>query len=405
MNLYKKIINHYKDKTSSAKMKHLKRVLGSGNLKNTGNIIIMDAGETMREGPDVNFFSHRMFCDPEYLSYFAFKSGVNALTLNLGSLMASSGLVSKIPVFLQVNSSFDYRDILSLNDYDYYRSSMISSAEDAFNHKCVGVKFNLLVGAIDFNDQIENLKELVADAKKRNLLVMVRSRYIGKTNYVQSAYIYNSIKSLGVESMKSAEEVIAALEARLSKVREEESVVKDSSLGNSIEFEMFVNIAKFTLMQQKYQNRLFAEGRQFNLSEMFYIIEKDITPKTLDHVSYGAYLAASMGADIVVADIPNECFYSNKIQNKHRSLSEAEQAVSSSKEYKFAHVKNNVFNGKTITLFASSDYKSEDDVMNDINAIKLADGVGVTINKNLFYRDNESGVALLERINQSFKQK
>lgn len=114
----------------------------------------------------------------------------------------------------------------------------------------------------------------------------------------------------------------------------------------------------------------------------------------IDVVSYGAHMAALLGAHIIKVKLPtshvetplcNEAYTTNGV-----SLKELEQRV--------AHIVKCCFNGRRLVVFSGGASKADQDVCADAKAIYTGGGHGSIIGRNCFQRPKEEALGLLDKL-------
>ena len=99
---------------------------------------------------------------------------------------------------------------------------------------------------------------------------------------------------------------------------------------------------------------------------------------SLETISYGAHIAALLGAHIIKVKIPTE----NDIK----------------------HVVRSCFAGKRIVVFSGGATKSDDEILLEVRAIKAGGGNGSIIGRNSFQRPRDKALELLSTICKIYKQ-
>jgi class I fructose-bisphosphate aldolase len=98
---------------------------------------------------------------------------------------------------------------------------------------------------------------------------------------------------------------------------------------------------------------------------------------SLETISYGAHIAALLGAHIIKVKLPSE----NDV----------------------AHVVRACFNGKRIVVFSGGAAKADSDILQEVMAIKKGGGNGSIIGRNSFQRSKEKALLLLKQICAIYK--
>lgn len=167
----KKILSLYEGESTAFKL-NLARVLSQGKLKGTGKMIIFAVDQGFEHGPDKMFAMNPKAYDPHYIYHIAIKHGLSALAAPLGLLQAGSEtFLGGIPLILKMNSN----NLLMGHNKMPPDQAVTSSVEDAVRLGCVGIGFTIYPGSEKFLEQLEELKELVLQAKRYGLIVVVWS--------------------------------------------------------------------------------------------------------------------------------------------------------------------------------------------------------------------------------------
>ena len=98
---------------------------------------------------------------------------------------------------------------------------------------------------------------------------------------------------------------------------------------------------------------------------------------SLETISYGAHIAALLGAHIIKVKLPS----GNDV----------------------AHVVRACFNGKRIVVFSGGAAKADSDILQEVTAIKKGGGNGSIIGRNSFQRPREKAILLLKQICEIYK--
>jgi class I fructose-bisphosphate aldolase len=115
----------------------------------------------------------------------------------------------------------------------------------------------------------------------------------------------------------------------------------------------------------------------------------------LDVISYSAHIAAQMGANIIKVKLPSdhlEVEAAKKVYEKY----DIPRATMTDR---VKHVIQSAFNGRRIVIFSGGAKRDNDEeVFDDIRAIRDGGGFGSIIGRNSFQREKKDGVQLLQTI-------
>ncbi len=149
---------------------NLARLLNTGALAGTGKLVILPVDQGFEHGPDRSFGPNPPSNDPEYHFKLALESGCNAYAAPLGFLEACAGsYAGEIPLLLKLNSSE------TLSKGGEPRSALTSSVKDAVRLGCVAVGYTIYPGSNERNTMLQDLREIIAEAKSYGLPTVVWS--------------------------------------------------------------------------------------------------------------------------------------------------------------------------------------------------------------------------------------
>jgi fructose-bisphosphate aldolase, class I len=114
----------------------------------------------------------------------------------------------------------------------------------------------------------------------------------------------------------------------------------------------------------------------------------------IDVVSYGAHMAALLGAHIIKVKPPT-----NFLENKDAKKVYLEQNIKiDTLAQRVAHVKQVCFNGKRIVVFSGGGNKSIESVYEEAREIRAGGGNGSIIGRNSFQRPKDEALKMLAEI-------
>ncbi len=116
----------------------------------------------------------------------------------------------------------------------------------------------------------------------------------------------------------------------------------------------------------------------------------------LDVVSYGAHMAALLGAHIIKVKPPTSYIE----QPGARRALEAAGTDFSPLDHRIAHVVQSAFAGRRIVIFSGGPARDEQAVLNEVRAIRKGGGFGSIVGRNAFQRPRAEALELLARIVQ-----
>lgn len=147
---------------------NLARILMHGRLGGTGKLVILPVDQGFEHGPARSFAVNPDAYDPLYHFRLAIDAGLSAFATPLGMIEAgAASFAGQIPLILKVNSA---------NSWATEKNQAVyGSVEDALRLGCSAVGFTIYPGSDHFEDMLEELRELTAEAKSVGLAVVVWS--------------------------------------------------------------------------------------------------------------------------------------------------------------------------------------------------------------------------------------
>src|SRR5690242_5732862 len=147
---------------------NLARILMLGKLGGTGRLVILPVDQGFEHGPARSFAPNPPAYDPHYHYQLAIEAGLSAYAAPLGMIAAGAEtFAGQIPTILKVNSS---NSLATSKD-----QAVTAGVDDALRLGCAAVGFTIYPGSEHAFDQLEELRELTAEAKSTGLAVVVWS--------------------------------------------------------------------------------------------------------------------------------------------------------------------------------------------------------------------------------------
>lgn len=163
------IINFYEGESIALKT-NLLRILNHGALKNTGRMMILAVDQGFEHGPDKMFGMHAKAYDPHYIYHLAATYGLSGLAAPLGLLQAGALThLGQVPLILKMNSN----NLLMKTSSSAPDQAITATIQDAVDLGCCGIGFTIYPGSDQFLEQLEELRDLSAQAKRHGLVVIV----------------------------------------------------------------------------------------------------------------------------------------------------------------------------------------------------------------------------------------
>jgi len=119
----------------------------------------------------------------------------------------------------------------------------------------------------------------------------------------------------------------------------------------------------------------------------------------IDVVAYAAQIAAQLGADIIKVKLPSEHIE----QDAARKVYEKEKIPIGTLAERVRHVVQSSFDGKRIVIFSGGGKTTDDQLLDQIRAIRDGGGFGSIIGRNSFQRKRADAVKLLKTIMGIYK--
>lgn len=163
----KKILDNYESDNPGTKS-NLARILMEGKLGGSGKLVILPVDQGFEHGPARSFAPNPPAYDPHYHFQVAIEAGLNAYAAPIGMIEAGADtFAGAIPTILKLNSS----NSLATNK----DQAVTGSVADALRLGCSAIGFTIYPGSEYAFAQMEELRELAAEAKAAGLVVVVWS--------------------------------------------------------------------------------------------------------------------------------------------------------------------------------------------------------------------------------------
>ena len=147
---------------------NLARLMTHGALAGTGKFVILPVDQGFEHGPARSFAPNPPAYDPHYHYSLAIEAGLNAYAAPLGMIaQGADTFAGQIPTILKVNSS---NSLATSKD-----QAVTAGVKDALRLGCAAIGFTIYPGSEYAFPQMEELRELTAEAKDAGLAVVVWS--------------------------------------------------------------------------------------------------------------------------------------------------------------------------------------------------------------------------------------
>ncbi|QGR02153.1 class I fructose-bisphosphate aldolase [Ehrlichia ruminantium] len=107
----------------------------------------------------------------------------------------------------------------------------------------------------------------------------------------------------------------------------------------------------------------------------------------VDIVAYAAHIAASLGAHIIKVKLPTSHIEKDHVPCDISSLAQ-----------RVAYVKLSCFAGRRIVVFSGGESKTDAELFQEIQSIKLGKGDGSIIGRNSFQRSKNDAISMIDKI-------
>ena len=161
------ILSNYESDNPGSKT-NLARMLMHGKLRGTGKLLILPVDQGFEHGPAKSFAANIQAYDPSYHYQLAVEAGLSAYAAPLGMLESGINYGDILPLILKMNSA----DSLSGKEPD---QAITASVHDALRLGCVAVGFTLYPGSDNYHSMVEEVREIIKEAKYYGLAVVVWS--------------------------------------------------------------------------------------------------------------------------------------------------------------------------------------------------------------------------------------
>jgi class I fructose-bisphosphate aldolase len=161
-----KIMSWYAGENAGV-LSNIYRLLNTGTLAGTGKLVILPVDQGFEHGPTRSFAANPAGYDPDYHFSLAIEAGCNAYAAPLGFLQASAAKFhGQIPLILKLNNSDSLAKVEPL-------SAVTGSVQDALELGCSAIGYTIYPGSGERNTMLEELRELIAEARSVGLPTVV----------------------------------------------------------------------------------------------------------------------------------------------------------------------------------------------------------------------------------------
>jgi class I fructose-bisphosphate aldolase len=120
----------------------------------------------------------------------------------------------------------------------------------------------------------------------------------------------------------------------------------------------------------------------------------------IDIVTYGCYIAATLGADIIKVKLPTDYIE----QSEAKKIYTLQKIPLTTIADRVRHVRQAAFSGRRIVIFSGGATKDESELYEEIKQIMAGGGDGSIIGRNAFQRPYKQAVDLLAKVIKIYSQ-
>ncbi len=165
----KQILGWY-ESDSPGVLANLRRLLGTGTLRDTGKLVILPVDQGFEHGPARSFAPNPPGYNPHYHFELALEAGCNAYAAPLGFLEAGARTYAgELPLILKLNNN---ESLLGTKNPS---QAVTASVDHALRLGCAAIGFTIYPGSAYAQTQYEQLNGLAEEAKSAGLAVVVWS--------------------------------------------------------------------------------------------------------------------------------------------------------------------------------------------------------------------------------------
>lgn len=149
---------------------NLRRLMGTGTLRDTGRFVILPVDQGFEHGPARSFAPNPPAYNPHYHFELALEAGCNAYAAPLGFLEAGARtFAGELPLILKLNNNDSLFATKNPNQ------AITASVDHALRLGCAAIGFTIYPGSAASQGQYEQLNALAEEAKRVGLAVVVWS--------------------------------------------------------------------------------------------------------------------------------------------------------------------------------------------------------------------------------------
>ena len=163
----KRILGHYEGE-ASALLANLGRILMHGALGGTGRVLILPVDQGFEHGPGRSFAPNPDGYDPHFHYRLALDADLSAFAAPIGLLQAGiDTFAGRVPLILKLNSGMSWSTVKD--------QAVMATVNDALRLGCTAVGFTMYPGADAQYGMMEELREIIREARAAGLPTVVWS--------------------------------------------------------------------------------------------------------------------------------------------------------------------------------------------------------------------------------------
>ncbi len=166
----KRILENYSSENPGVLSK-IAQILMNGKLSGSGKMLILPVDQGFEHGPARSFAPNPAAYDPLYHYELAIEAGLNAYAAPLGMLeLGADKFAGCIPTILKINSANSLVTAGKAPD-----QAITASIKDALRLGCAAVGFTIYPGSDRNYEMLEEVREMISEAKSYGLATVVWS--------------------------------------------------------------------------------------------------------------------------------------------------------------------------------------------------------------------------------------
>lgn len=165
----KQILSWYESDNAGV-LANIRRLLGTGTLRDTGKLVILPVDQGFEHGPARSFAPNPPGYNPHYHFELALEAGCNAYAAPLGFIEAGARTYAgELPLILKLNNNDSLYATKNPNQ------AVTGSVDHALRLGCAAIGYTIYPGSANAQHQYELLNALAEEAKSAGLAVVVWS--------------------------------------------------------------------------------------------------------------------------------------------------------------------------------------------------------------------------------------